>query len=134
MNLLFEIAKTILPRPTGERRQRWLVAFQRFCRIFPVNKRKVVFSCFNGTKYSDNPRAVYEAMVQMRPSWKYIWLMSDSRIKFRHSKVVSAGSFEAVYHLTTAGLWIDNCRKNYWLTKRKNQYYTSNTNCDTKTG
>ena len=123
MMSLFEIAKKILPRPKGETRQRFLIAFMQFCQVLPINREKVVFSCFNGTKYSDNPKAIYVALKKIRPEWKYVWMLPDDSVKLRNAKVVKTGSFESVYHLATARVWIDNCRKNEWVVKRKKQYY-----------
>lgn len=123
MSLLLRVVKKVLPRPKGQTRIRLQKAFMRACRIIPVNRKKVVFSSFFGTRYDDNPRAIFLEMVKQRPDWKYIWLLPDEKETIEHAMVVTTGSFDAIYHLATAGLWIDNCRKDYWLSKRKKQYY-----------
>ena len=37
--------------------------------------------------------------------------------------VVKINSIASLYHLSTAKIWIDNCRKSPYITKRKKQYY-----------
>ncbi len=123
MSVLLRIAKKVLPKPKGENRIRLQKAFMRFCRVFPINKKKVVLSSFFGSRCADNPKSIFIEMLKQRPDWKYIWVLPDETIKIPQAKVIKTGSFDAIFHLATAGLWIDNCRKDYWLVKRKKQYY-----------
>ena len=39
--------------------------FMRFFEIFPL-KNKIVFSSFNGRNFGDNPRAIYEKLLEKR--------------------------------------------------------------------
>ena len=123
MSKWLRVAKKILPNPKGDTRRRLQTVFMFLCRIFPVDKKKVVFSSFCGTKYNDNPKAIFTEMVRLRPQWKYYWLLPNEKETIEKAKTVTTGSFDAIFHLATAGLWVDNCRKDFWLIKRKNQYY-----------
>ena len=110
--------------PTKERLIKCIQrAFMYICRLFPINQKKAVFSSYGGTSFDDNPKAIYMEMVKQRPDWKYIWLMPDNKIRFRHAEVAKRGSLLALYHLSTARLWVDNCRKESQIVKRKGQYY-----------
>lgn len=97
--------------------------FMRCCRIFPVDKNKAVFMSYQGKFYNDNPRAVFEELVRQRPDMKCVWLISDENAGIKHARTVLPYTYEAWYHLATAGLWVDNMRKEKWLPKRRKQYY-----------
>ncbi len=96
--------------------------FMRFFEIFPL-KNKIVFSSFNGRNFGDNPRAIYEKLLEKNISAKYIWLMEDKKCNIPKAIVVKPKSLKALYHLSTSKIWIDNIRKSEWTAKRKNQYY-----------
>lgn len=99
--------------------------FMVFCRILPV-QNKAVFISYKGKYYNCNPRAIYEEIHRRMPKCKYIWLMNDDTIVIEGAKVVKNLTFKAAYHLATARLWIDNCRKPYWVRKRpQKQYYVN---------
>ena len=92
------------------------------CRLFPI-ENKAVFMGFFGKSYSDNPRAIYEEMLNENIDMKYIWLMKEDSVKIPNAIVVKPLSFRGLFHQATARLWIDNCRKSAWIVKRKGQYY-----------
>ena len=92
------------------------------CRLFPI-ENKAVFMSFFGKSYSDNPRAIYEEMLNENIDMKYIWLMKEDSVKIPNAIVVKPLSFRGLFHQATARLWIDNCRKSAWIVKRKGQYY-----------
>lgn len=90
---------------------------------FPIKKNKIVFTSFEGWKYNDNPRAIYEKMAELRPEYEYIWLMQERDYEISGAKVIKYNSVGAIYELATAKVWIDNCRKSLWIHKRKKQFY-----------
>lgn len=93
-----------------------------FFRIFPI-QNKIVFVSFQGVAYSDNPKAIFEAMLKEDFQCEYVWLLKNPDKKITGAKVVKTPSLKGFYHLATAKIWIDNSRKNYWLPKRAGQYY-----------
>ena len=99
----------------------WIV-----CRIFPVNSGKIVISSYYGRGYGDNLKYIAEKLLASGEDLKIVWLVKDEREKkslpaeIIGCKVNSAG---AIYHLSTAKIWIDNCRKGMTLFKRKKQFY-----------
>lgn len=93
--------------------------------LFPVDQKKIVFSSFYGRGYGGNPKYIAEAMRQRDLPWKMIWLVQHEQ----DGKNLPEGilpckriSVKGIYHLVTAGVWVDNCRKAY-IFKRKKQYY-----------
>ena len=94
-------------------------------RIFPIQKKKIVFCCIEGTAgYSCNPKYIAEEFLRRDDGYKLIWLVSDSQKKFPPKiKAVHNSLWNRAYQLTTAGVWIDNSRKQLEVRKRKGQLY-----------
>lgn len=96
--------------------------FMRVCSVFSI-KNKIVFSCFDGKSFGDNPKAIYDEMQREGVEAEYIWLLRQNKVKIPGAKVVNFFSLAALYHLATAKIWIDNSRKRAWTVKRKGQFY-----------
>ena len=93
-------------------------------RVFPINKKKIVFSSFLGKGYSDNPKYVSEYILRNYPDYKIIWLTSSPDYSFPFRVMpVRINSLSSYYHLVTAKAWVDNCRKLEYYRKRKKQIY-----------
>ena len=95
--------------------------------LFPVKRGKTVFSSFGGATYSDNPRAVSEALCAMSPGHELVWMMTRPEEKRGVLpdcvKVVRIHSPRAIYHMATAGAWVLNGTVAPYVRKRKNQRY-----------
>lgn len=92
--------------------------------IFPINKRKIVFSSYHASKYACNPRCIYEELLSCGERLDMVWLLpADYPHKPNGARIVPEKSLRALYELSTARIWVDNCRKSIWTRKRKNQYY-----------
>ena len=102
---------------------RCLNCIMKLFAIFPIDKKKIVFESFEGLSVSENPRAIYEQMLKTRQDFHFVWLLNDNSQCPSNAKTVIPRSFKAMYHLATAQLWIDNCRKRGWIAKRKEQFY-----------
>lgn len=91
--------------------------------LFPIKKNKVVCSNFYGKGYGDNPKYIADQLVSK--GYKIYWLCDDvSKYQFPdYINAINKNSFTALFHLATAGAWIDNCRKPIWIVKRKKQRY-----------
>lgn len=91
--------------------------------LFSIRKNKVVCSNFYGKGYGDNPKYIAEQLV--KNGYTVYWLCDDVK-KYQFPNYINAikkNSFKALFHLATASVWIDNCRKPIWIIKRKNQRY-----------
>lgn len=89
--------------------------------VFPINRKKIVFSSFRGRQFSDNPKAIYEGLVK-DSDLELVWIANPGVVPDT-VKSVPENSFKSLYELATAGVWIDNCRKKLWIRKRKGQFY-----------
>jgi len=93
--------------------------------IFPVNKRKVVFTTFEGDGgYCCNPRYIAEELLSRSDKFELVWLVNNMEKQFPAGiKKVKNTFLNRAYHLTTAKIWVDNSRKAYGTAKRKSQLY-----------
>lgn len=94
------------------------------CYFLPVQKDKVVVSNFYGRGYADNPKAIVNELLQRDRKLRIIWLLKEGAENDLPPgvEVCPAGSAKAVYHLTTARVWIDDCRKGAWYKKKRQLY------------
>lgn len=100
-------------------------AFWHFCKIFPIKKKKAVVMSYYGRGYSDNPKFIVEEMLRQNLDYEIFWVVKNTKIDNHLPdgvRTVRLDSLAYVYHMTTAGLWIDNCRK-FFYGKRSGQKY-----------
>lgn len=91
---------------------------------FKLNKSKIVFSNFNGGGYGDNPKFIAQKIIDNRLPYELIWVSGSKEARFpKEIKAVKPNSVRFVYHMATAGFWIDNTRKLYYFKKRSGQFY-----------
>ena len=92
--------------------------------LFPIDTKKVVVSNFWGKGYNDNPKYVIEKLHKMYPEIKIVWLLKDMKTEMpQYIKKVKYKSIKSIYEYSTAIIWIDNSRKQYFPPKRKKQKY-----------
>ncbi|MCR5063371.1 MAG: CDP-glycerol glycerophosphotransferase family protein [Treponema sp.] len=100
-------------------------------RIFPVKKRKVVFTTIEGTTgFTCNPKYIALELLECnkilasKERWELVWLLTDINKVFPDGiKKVKNTLINRAFHLTTARFWIDNSRKQLEARKRRNQIY-----------
>ena len=92
------------------------------CSIFKIKKNKVVFSSFSGSLYGREPYEVSNKLLKETNNVDIVWIY-DGQIDNKKIRVVKPNSGRAMYELRTANVWIDNCRKKFWIKKRKKQLY-----------
>lgn len=93
--------------------------------LFPINKKKVVFSSFEGDGgFCCNPRYIAEELHRQRPDIKIVWLTRKDAEEFpEYVSVKKYTDWSIAYHLATAKVWVDNYRKPFGTIKRKKQIY-----------
>lgn len=87
--------------------------------FLPKEPRKAVCQSYYGRGYSDSPRAVAEEL--RRRGWKVYWTVKgpeDAKSLPEDVIPLVVDSPKAIYHLCTAGAWIDNSRKWAYTQKR----------------
>lgn len=95
-----------------------------------IDPWKVVFCCFQGRSYGDNPRNISERLHERCPEAKIVWLLTrDGEKRCRDTlpdyvKPVYYKTKEAFLEQATARVWVDNFTKQRYLTlKRGYQFY-----------
>lgn len=108
----------------------WLSLHKAFIRLlwqlfslFPTNPRKAVFSNFNGGGFGDNPKFIAQELLRRKPGWKLYWVSASNYELPEGLRPLRPNSAAFVWHMTTAGTWIDNTRKLYYFKKKPNQFY-----------
>ena len=93
-------------------------------KLIPL-KNKVVFSCFSGKKYGDNPKIISNELYIENPEIKQIWLVRNKKNMDMPENIVQVkwGSISMIYHLATAKVWVDSHTKPLWVKKREKQFY-----------
>lgn len=90
-----------------------------------VDKKKVVFSSYHGWGYSDNPKAIAEALMAGQTDAKLVWLVDSEASAATLPEGIQPcymGTPEMVHELATARVWVGNCRM-YAPYKKKKQFY-----------
>ena len=79
--------------------------------IAPVDRKKIFFVSFNGTRYDDSPRAIYEAMLQdlQFESFRFVWAFQEpEKYVIAKGKKVGFDAFSYFWESITAGIWVTN--------------------------
>ena len=65
---------------TKEKRQKIAQKEYSFFRRLPINNKRIIFESMWGTKYSCNPRYLYEYIDENYPEYECIWSLKDEHI------------------------------------------------------
>ncbi len=90
-------------------------------RIFPINRRKVLFQSYYGEAFNDNPLMITLKLPDK--DLELVWAVTHRLDIPAGIRQVNTSSMRYFYELATSKVWVDNCRKREWVRKRKNQYY-----------
>lgn len=95
--------------------------------IFPIDKNKIVVCNYFGKGYGDNGKYIVEKIKEQELEYDVVWLLKSDlfgKVTLPAGvRVVKYGSLRGLYELSTAKVWLDNSRKEFFPVKRKNQYY-----------
>lgn len=94
-------------------------------KIFPQNRKKIVFCNYFGKGFGDNGKAIAEALLKKDPSLQLVWGVKQPFADSlpQNIKPVEYNSVRYLWELATAAAWVDNSRKNAGIKKRKKQFY-----------
>lgn len=94
-------------------------------RIFPIKNNKIMIVSFYGKGYGDSSKYICNYLLSHYPKVDIVWACNESYFNSLPVGVrfVKYNSFKYFYELSTAKIWIDNSRKNYYILKRKKQFY-----------
>jgi len=101
------------------------VFFYYFFRIFHIDNNKIFFQNFNGKGYGDNPKYIAEEIIRQGLNFRLIWAVSKNIKKVFPPLIITVPykSLRSIYEEVTSKFWIDNCRKQLYVRKRKKQFY-----------
>lgn len=92
--------------------------------VLPIKKNKIVCSNFNGRGYGDSPKYICNELFKRKRNYDIVWVIGSDDLQLPIGiRTVRYGSLKFIYEMSTAKVWIDNCRKPYYVKKRHNQYY-----------
>lgn len=99
--------------------------FMTIFRIFSIKKNKVVISNYYGKGYGDNAKYICDELLSKDSNVDIVWLCNNINDKSipENIRKVKFNSIKGLYELTTAHIWMDNCRKYSYIRKRKGQFY-----------
>lgn len=104
------------------------IGYRCIYRIIPVDPNMVLFISFHGRGYSDNPRAIYEAMRQDERfrDHTFLWAIKHHKkkgITIEGARVIEYISFSYFFYLSRAKYWIFNCKMPDYIRKKDEQIY-----------
>lgn len=99
-----------------------------FFRPQRINPKKIVMCNFVGLGYGCNPKYLAEYILSHNLDYEIVWFMDSHKLKPgntfpKNIRTVELFSKEAVKELSSAGIWIDNCRKGWFPRKKPCQLY-----------
>lgn len=101
--------------------------FMRLCWnlfvLFPLDRKKIVFSNFNGGGYGDNPKFIAQEFLRRNEGWKLYWTAAADYDLPSGIHPVRPNTAAFAWHMATAGTWVDDTRKLYYFKKRPEQFY-----------
>jgi CDP-glycerol glycerophosphotransferase len=94
-------------------------------RIFPIQNNKIFIQNISGKGYGCNPKYIVEEILRRELNFILVWAVKPEFSKNfpKTVKTVPCNSILSIYEEVTAKIWIDNCRKESYVKKRKAQYY-----------
>lgn len=102
------------------------LAFHFLGVVIPKDPKLIIFESFLGKQYSDNPRAIYEFMLNQQHDWKMYWSIDrryTSSFIGKDLSVVCRFSLKWLFLMTRAGYWVTNSRLPLWIPKPKHTIY-----------
>lgn len=107
----------------------WLVEH-----FVPIKKNKIVFSQFGGNGYGCNPKAIADEFLKRDKEYDLVWILKKNADVSKaglpegvRAVIPKEGSFNTLYELMTAKVWVNNIHFNVLidkgLRKRKGTIY-----------
>lgn len=92
-------------------------------RLFPLNRRCVVFESYAGTQISCNPYYIYKELYPYQNDLNLIWVLSSNVVSPTDIKYVRKNSFSYFYLLSTVKFYVTNTGIPTFLPIRKSQIF-----------
>lgn len=103
------------------------VIFGYIFRCKKIINNKIVVCNYYGKGYGDSAKYICDYLINHYEDIDIVWMLNkENYLKNtipKKIRIVKYGSISSLYELSTAKIWIDNCRKEYFQPKRKKQKY-----------
>ena len=91
---------------------------------YPIKNNKLFFQSNYGQGYMCNGKYITEELIRQNQDVDIVWAVRNMGAEVPAPvRKVEVDSPEYYYEMATSKIWIDNCRKDIYTHKRKNQYY-----------
>lgn len=98
------------------------VLLMKCFQLLPINKNKVFLTSYQGTNYNSYPRKISEKLHDCG-GFKIVWSLKSDIDAPSYIRKVKPESIRELFEIATSMVWVDNCRKNFWIRKKKKQLY-----------
>ena len=89
-------------------------------RYLPINNKRILFDSYWTTKYSCNPRYLYEYIDKNYPEYECIWVFNDESMKINgNGKKVRFQTLKYFYYMATSKYFVSNVNFPDFYKKRK---------------
>lgn len=88
-----------------------------------VNPQKAAFSSFKGASFSDSPRAIAEALHEMRPDADIVFQLGEKAAAPAWVRRAAPGSLRWINEISTARVYVDNFNRPFYQIKFPDQKY-----------
>ena len=98
----------------------WLI-----CICIPISKNKLVVVSYYGRGYGDNAKYIVDEILKKKSDIRIIWLVkneTEAKTLPQGIEACKYDSFKSIFHISTAKVWLDNCRKGFCIKKRGQKY------------
>lgn len=99
----------------------------RIISLSPIKKNRIFFISFYGNAYSDNPKAISEALYQRYGNlFEYVWAFNDKADKSYYPSYVKLVKFQTIkmlFYMCTSKVWVSNFCLSKGTFKKNSQYY-----------
>ncbi len=100
-----------------------LGSYMRAKHAHGVDPKKIVFSSFKGASYSDSPRAIAEALHDMRPDADIVFQLGEKAAAPAWVRRAAPGSVRWMDEMSTARVYVDNFNRPFYQIKFPDQKY-----------
>lgn len=104
------------------------ICYRMIYKLIPVDEKMIIFISFHGRGYSDNPKAIYEEIINDSrfKDFQFIWAIKNHKRKnlmIPKAKTIEYFSIPYFYYMSKAKYWIINCKMPNYISKKNNQVY-----------
>lgn len=90
-------------------------------RLLPMKRKTIVFESYWGKGFDDNPRALYEYIINNHPEYETVWFLKNQYTNvIGDAKRVRINSLKYYYYLARAKYFVNNVNFPDFYNKRKN--------------